>query len=180
MMGLQKNSVELSHVLNQVECVNLMSQVNQGGTSDFKHDNDQTESQNIADVKTGLYRAQTGNKRCTIFIRACPLPDDVTRLLDTSSSLLKDLQSLQKTGTGKIKESALEKLKEFYDKLKSAFEESGEEWRDAIEKIWAFGPRHVGPNILLNRIAEYQRPSIWKNIGKGLVDLIKGKVLFSI
>ncbi len=122
-----------------------------------------------AEVKTGLYRAQTGNKRCTIFIRACPLPDDVTRLLDTSSSLLKDLQSLRKTGTGKIKESALEKLKEFYEKLKRAFEESGEEWQDAIDKIWAFGPRHIGPNILLNRISEYQRPSIWKDLGKDFV-----------
>ncbi|CAB4024121.1 Elongation factor Tu GTP-binding domain-containing 1, partial [Paramuricea clavata] len=138
----------------------------QGEASDSKHENDQTESQNIADVKTGLYRAQTGNKRCTIFIRACPLPDDVTRLLDTSPSLLKDLQFLRKTGTGKIKESALEKLKEFYEKLRNAFEESGEEWQDAADKIWAFGPRHVGPNILLNRISDYQRPSVWRDIVK--------------
>ena len=98
-------------------------------------------------------------------MRACPLPDDVTRLLDTSPSLLKDLQSLRKTGTGKIKESALETLKEFYGKLRSAFEESGEEWHRAVDKIWAFGPRHVGPNILLNKIPDYQRPSVWKDIG---------------
>ena len=117
-----------------------------------------------------MYRAQTGNKRCTIFIRACPLPDGITRLLDTSSSLLKDLHSLRKTGTGKIKESALEKLKEFYMKLKSAFGDSGEKWKETIDKIWAFGPRHVGPNILLNKIPEYQRPSIWRDIGKHFVD----------
>jgi ribosome assembly protein 1 len=73
---------------------------------------------------------------------------------------------LRKTGTGKIKESALEKLKEFYEILKNAFEESGEEWQDAADKIWAFGPRHVGPNILLNRIPDYQRPSIWRDIGR--------------
>ncbi|XP_028407033.1 elongation factor-like GTPase 1 isoform X2 [Dendronephthya gigantea] len=124
--------------------------------------------QNVADARTGLYRAQTGNKRCTILIRARPLPSDVTRLLDTSSALLKDLQSLRKTaqgsGTVKIKESALEKLREFYEKLRGAFEESGEEWQDAVDRIWAFGPKHIGPNILLNKISGYQRTSLWKDI----------------
>ena len=52
------------------------------------------------------------------------------------------------------------------EKMKSAFEEAGEEWQDAVDRIWAFGPRHVGSNVLLNRIPDYQRPSIWKDIGK--------------
>ncbi|XP_046864219.1 elongation factor-like GTPase 1 isoform X2 [Xenia sp. Carnegie-2017] len=119
-----------------------------------------------ADTKSGVFRAQTGNKRCVINIRACPLPHDVTQLLDANAGLLKDLQSLMKTGTGKIKESVLEKLKEFYKKLERAFEKAGNEWKSAMERIWAFGPRHVGPNILMNNIPDYQRHSIWKDIVK--------------
>lgn len=94
------------------------------------------------------------------------MPDDVTRLLDTSPNILKDLQSLRKTFSGNIKESALEKFKEFYKKLASAFKESGKDWYGAVDNIWAFGPRHIGPNILLNRIPGYRRPSIWRDICK--------------
>lgn len=121
-----------------------------------------------------MFRAQTGNKRCVINIRACPLPHDVTQLLDANAGLLKDLQSLMKTGTGKIKESVLEKLKEFYKKLERAFEKAGNEWKSAMERIWAFGPRHVGPNILMNNIPDYQRHSIWKDIG--MLEVILQKI----
>lgn len=125
------------------------------------------------DLKTGLFRAQTGDKQCSILIRACPLPKDITQLLDSSTSFLKDLQTFRKSSVTSgpevnttIKGSALEKLKDFYEKLKTAFDESGKAWQGVAEKIWAFGPRHIGPNILLNKIPGYKRPSIWRGIGK--------------
>lgn len=125
------------------------------------------------DPKIGLYRAQTGNKRCSVLIRTCPLPEAVTQLLDSSVSLLKDLQALRKSTAASdpgessiINGSALEKLKDFYEKLKVTFDESGSAWQGTVENIWAFGPRHVGPNVLLNKIPGYQRPSIWRGIGK--------------
>ncbi len=32
----------------------------------------------------------------------------------------------------------------------------------AVERIWAFGPRRCGPNILLNSVEGYRRPSVWQ------------------
>lgn len=143
-------------------------------TSWSETDHHQIESEqmycgNLVDLKTGLLRAQTGDKRCSILIRACPLPKDVTRLLDSNTSLLKDIQSLRKNtvvSESTIKGSALERLKELYEKLKTAFDESGKMWQGAVDKIWAFGPRNVGPNVLLNKIPGYKRPSIWQGIAE--------------
>uniref|UniRef100_A0A1X7SI78 Elongation factor-like GTPase 1 domain-containing protein n=1 Tax=Amphimedon queenslandica TaxID=400682 RepID=A0A1X7SI78_AMPQE len=46
-------------------------------------------------------------------------------------------------------------------------------WNGAIDRIWSFGPRNSGTNILLNRISSYERPSIWRGVvnqDKGVVD----------
>lgn len=55
--------------------------------------------------------------------------------------------------------TAITKLKASLDK---AFKEAGDEWENAINKIWSFGPGGCGPNILLNRIQSYPRHSVWE------------------
>lgn len=42
----------------------------------------------------------------------------------------------------------------------------GHRWRNAVERIWAFGPRRYGPNILLNGVESYQRPSVWQCLSR--------------
>jgi ribosome assembly protein 1 len=44
---------------------------------------------------------------------------------------------------------------EFKEKLLEELKLSGEVWAKEIDNIWAFGPRRVGPNILLNHIPDY-------------------------
>lgn len=54
---------------------------------------------------------------------------------------------------------AIAKLKALLGK---AFKEAGDEWKNAINEIWSFGPGGCGPNILLNRIPTYPRHSVWE------------------
>lgn len=54
---------------------------------------------------------------------------------------------------------AIADLKTLLDK---AFKAAGHEWQNAVNEIWSFGPNGCGPNILLNRIQTYPRPSVWE------------------
>lgn len=76
----------------------------------------------------------------------------------------------KRKNTSQMSSKSSEKILEFYDKLKELFNEAGTEWEDVIDNIWAFGPRRAGPNILLNRIPDYERPSVWE---EGMVVFIK-------
>ena len=61
-----------------------------------------------------------------------------------------------------LKETTRGDLRAFYQQLSHSFKEAGNEWENAADRIWAFGPRRVGSNILLNGITDYKRPSIWQ------------------
>lgn len=62
----------------------------------------------------------------------------------------------------KVKSTILEKIKELKVKLKEAFDKSGgRKWSGVVDNIWAFGKKRNGPNLLVNKIENYARPSIW-------------------
>lgn len=108
-----------------------------------------TTDTNIDKDKT-LAKISTANKKCTIHIRAIPLPDNITKQLNNNIETIKLLVN----GTDK------EETKSFYHELKRLFDDS-DGWEGVVDKIWAFGPGRIGPNILLNKISDYDRPSIW-------------------
>ena len=54
-----------------------------------------------------------------------------------------------------------ERLAALRQQLDSAFQSAGPLWDNAVDQIWAFGPRCTGPNLLLNRVPSYRRPSMW-------------------
>lgn len=119
----------------------------------------------------------TPDKQSTLHIRAVPLPEPVTKLLLENETLIKtlDIHSQAKiTGKtdmikgSKMNNETLQALREFKVKLDKAFEEAGSTWSGATDHIWSFGPRRVGPNILLNRIPQYERPSLWNCVEKDL------------
>ncbi|VDI73619.1 ribosome assembly protein 1 [Mytilus galloprovincialis] len=113
-------------------------------------------------LKPGLIQTYTANKKCCVVIRAQPLPDDITKLLEDSIDLLKVLDHLNKTSDiVSLNLTIQEGIKDFKSKLSKIFDESGKFWRGAVDQIWAFGPRRVGPNLLLNRIPEYKRQTVW-------------------
>ena len=135
---------------------------------------------NVLDKDKGLIEIRTANKLCSVHIRALPLPEDVTQLLEKKSDLIKVLVTVssatsiaeRKQLAGQVKLSTREALKGFYQELCNAFKEAGSLWDGAADDIWAFGPRRIGSNVLLNRIPGYQRSSVWHNLG------LFGKLVF--
>ncbi|CAF90741.1 unnamed protein product, partial [Tetraodon nigroviridis] len=117
---------------------------------------------------TGLVTLTTPNRLSTISVRAIPLPQEVTELLEGSTELMRTLEQLNMSlREGKhvdVNARTLESL----DGLKAQLEGllQGRKWRNAVERIWSFGPRRYGPNILLNNVEGYQRPSVWQCLAR--------------
>uniref|UniRef100_A0A8C1XDU3 Elongation factor-like 1 n=1 Tax=Cyprinus carpio TaxID=7962 RepID=A0A8C1XDU3_CYPCA len=113
---------------------------------------------------TGLVTLTTPNKMATVGVRAIPLPEEVTRLLEDNVELIRTMEQFSlfawEDKTLDINQKILENIQDFKVKLESNLQ--GHKWRGAVEHIWAFGPRRFGPNILLNNIEGYRRPSVWQ------------------
>lgn len=113
------------------------------------------------------------SKQISVRLRVRPLPSAVTDFLEKNVAVLRHLYSEKKVKEG-AREVAQENedapagdeanrelvvnsgrlsLEEFKEQLKSAFaEEKGQtdEWKDIVDKIAAFGPRRIGPNLLVD------------------------------
>jgi len=111
----------------------------------------------------------TPDKTCILCLEARPLPEEVIKLLDTNSSLLKSLNLFE---TGKKSSAAsqdlvvlnsqtISSLLELKKELQVAFDKAGSEWDKAADRIWSFGPKFIGPNVLLNKLGDYNRHSVW-------------------
>lgn len=123
-------------------------------------------------LERGLVRIYTPNRKCMVQIRALPLPVEVTDFLDENYVLIKTLDQYvtsKMAGRSKtdiqvgamLKQSTKEAMMEFKDKLENLFKEAGKQWKGCVDHIWAFGPKRVGPNLLINKVEGYNRTSIW-------------------
>lgn len=118
-------------------------------------------------IEPGLVEVSTINGRCTLRIRAVPLPEDVTKLLEENQSLIKTMGQISKSqckgreGVEEIQQTVVAAINEFKTLLTKAFKDSGKMWIGAENQMWSFGPKRVGPNILLNRVNQYDRPNVW-------------------
>lgn len=113
---------------------------------------------------SGLVTLATPNKMATVGVQAVPLPEEVTRLLEKNAELIRAMEHFNLLAReGKASEISSKTLEEICA-LKAELEKhlQGRKWRNAVERIWAFGPRRYGPNILLNSVEGYQRPSVWQ------------------
>ncbi|KAK8537972.1 hypothetical protein V6N12_044111 [Hibiscus sabdariffa] len=112
----------------------------------------------------------TSNGRCTIRVKVMKLPPTLTKVLDESADLLSDIiggklgqsaKSLEMhTSSLSENDSLIEVLrKRIVDALESEFlcgnendkdqaEKCKGKWLELLGRIWALGPRQVGPNIL--------------------------------
>ncbi|XP_023227441.1 elongation factor-like GTPase 1 [Centruroides sculpturatus] len=116
----------------------------------------------------GLITIQTPNKRSIISLRAIPLPECVTKLIEENSQYIKALyktvnaqRSKQATSVDILTSETLKKIEDLKHRLEVMFNEEGPTWKNAVDQIWSFGPKRCGPNILLNRIPGYKQPSVW-------------------
>ncbi|KAK9118336.1 hypothetical protein Scep_016429 [Stephania cephalantha] len=134
---------------NVIECLKLLT-----GSSDFVE-------------KT------TPNGRCTIRVQVMKLPSALTKVLNDSSDLLGDIldgkpgqkvKYFQREGEKRVDKdgNSVEALKKrILDAVETEIESDSENidkdraekcrnlWFQILQRIWALGPRHVGPNVLL-------------------------------
>lgn len=119
---------------------------------------------------SGLVTIQTPNKACTLHIQAKPLPEGVVTLLSNSTHLLKALSlansSSNTTGKVHLNVETLERLGQLRCQLSEEFSTS-EEWSEfpeIVDRIWGFGPKATGSNILLNGLADYRGMAVWRGL----------------
>ena len=93
---------------------------------------------------------QTANKLCTIRLRAVPLPERITHLLEANMHLLKVLDQERRSKNDSASNQMKVKIQQFKSDLSCCFESHGPQWSSAVDKILSFGPRRCGPNILMN------------------------------
>ena len=114
----------------------------------------------IIDIDTGV---------CRLKIRAIPLPEDATKLIEGNLDVLKIIAGFsgRKSSRPQDKLSAhmCSRVTDFKGKLASVFGHSVDWREDIVDKIWAFGPRLVGPNILCNHTEESRWPTLWDCLG---------------
>jgi ribosome assembly protein 1 len=129
----------------------------------------------------GTKIVNTSKDMCTIRIRAVPLPEKVTKFLVDQSETIKRIvdhyDNRRKNSNHAPEDGILEEQKEMKDKserqkflneLQKLFDESYDDadkiidgnkqfWKDIVSKIWSFGSKRIGPNILINNIPGYER-----------------------
>ena len=123
------------------------------------------------DQPRGLVIGTTTSKQVTMRIRVRPLPEPVTKYLEKHAAAIKMLDSEKRAQESREKardhdgdsigqvdhapvfsDSRLS-LADFQQGLHEAFEQSKgdrESWAQAVDHIAAFGPRRVGPNVLID------------------------------
>jgi len=121
-------------------------------------------------LEDGLVELTTQNHQCTFQIRAVPLPDSITRLLDENTSLLAVIEQAQgrddKKISNQLNDQTLDQIRQLRERLNEEFiAANGNMWNsNTVDEIWSFGPHKCGPNLLLNRIPD----SIYKQRGSSI------------
>ncbi|XP_044135505.1 elongation factor-like GTPase 1 [Bufo gargarizans] len=124
----------------------------------------------------GLVTLTTSNKLATLSVRAMPLPEESTHLLEKNSDLIRTMEQInlafnEGSNTIQVSETTISRIREFKSQLEQHLQ--GRRWRNVVDQIWSFGPRRYGPNILVNHIEGYERPSIWQ-----CLDIVPKKVKY--
>ncbi|KAL5343215.1 P-loop containing nucleoside triphosphate hydrolase protein [Aspergillus crustosus] len=118
--------------------------------------------------------AVSASKQLSIRLRVVPLPEVVTDFFTKHIRTIKRLQAEKRTSkegengslptdstqqdeatdaAGEAREVALLSLDDFKKELNKTFEAVKEDkdiWKDIVERIIAFGPRRIGPNVLVD------------------------------
>ncbi|XP_071686008.1 uncharacterized protein [Rutidosis leptorrhynchoides] len=106
----------------------------------------------------------TPNGRCIVRVRVLKLPDALTKLLDECSDLLENIIAgkaiIKSSSGGQDDVHPVESLrKRIWDAIESEVADINNAdkdkekyklmWKNLLKRIWALGPRQVGPNMLL-------------------------------
>ncbi|PLN76717.1 P-loop containing nucleoside triphosphate hydrolase protein [Aspergillus taichungensis] len=114
----------------------------------------------------GGVETTSASKLLTLRLRVVPLPPVVTEFFAKHVGTIKRLQSAQRgsesaapvetsDATDEAREGSILSLQDFRRELTRIFDEEEvtgdkELWRNVVDRITAFGPRRIGPNILVD------------------------------
>ncbi|KAJ3347471.1 Cytoplasmic GTPase/eEF2-like protein (ribosomal biogenesis) [Entophlyctis luteolus] len=118
-----------------------------------KPDEEESDSEEHVKLPTGTVILSTPNNVATFRIRAVPLPKNVLDFLNQSSERLKEFAEANDQGSDA---NINERLK-YVGELELRFEEAKKEgklvekdvWTNMSRRILEFGPKEIGPNILV-------------------------------
>jgi ribosome assembly protein 1 len=132
-------------------------------------------------VPRGKVEIKTNSKLVTLRVQTVPLPNRVTQFLSKHAVSIKAIveEKLAKKAKKSAEDSevviansgdsieaanvilsATELEKQLREEFAEAKKEGGpfaQYWDDIVDQIWAFGPRRIGSNLLVNRIPGYIR-----------------------
>jgi ribosome assembly protein 1 len=118
------------------------------------------------DNKYGPITLQTmGPHPHSVTFLAQPLPQSIIDALEKHAHLLKLLTTPPGSA---LPQDTVDDLKDLYVQLVDGFGGAESNGAELVDHIWSFGPRQCGPNVLINGVKDYSRPSIW-----GVVDAAK-------
>lgn len=130
------------------------------------------------ELPRGTVLSTTVSTQLTVRLKVRPLPNEVTDFLEKNAGVIRRLYSEKKaqeesnrsptTGgnvddtdhevdNAPVADTGMLSLLDFREKLRETFAEvKGQEsiWADVVEKITAFGPRRIGPNLLIDATAD--------------------------
>ncbi|CAK7329255.1 unnamed protein product [Dovyalis caffra] len=99
----------------------------------------------------GFVEKMTPNGRCVVRVQVMKLPSALTTVLDKSTDILGDIiggKLGQTTSNLETERSSIVKDESPIEKDKDRAEKYKLKWQEFLKRIWALGPRQVGPNIL--------------------------------
>ncbi|KPM07073.1 elongation factor Tu GTP-binding domain-containing protein 1-like protein [Sarcoptes scabiei] len=108
----------------------------------------------------------TPNKKFLIKIRAKPLPESVTRMIESNREILDQMMQFQRRNfvpepsnqSDEFNSNFTKTVSSFRKQLVEEFQNSG--WsEDTVNQIWSFGPKFNGSNVLINQIPEFMHHS---------------------
>lgn len=118
------------------------------------------------DAPRGTVHGSLFNGLVTYTIRAVPLPEKIFEFLQANMSTIANMltQNQSEDGgvtidedrdasdgasheTGQVRVLTSE---QFWNELESLFAKAGLDWSGAADRIWTFGPKRIGPNLLLD------------------------------
>ena len=105
---------------------------------------EEEEEQDEEVLSTKAVRVPTPNDLCTLQIRACPLPEDIVKLIDKHADIILTLEKTFTAWYSDKSDSSLRltvevtrSLLDLKTKMDTVFKDSGKKWRGAIDQIWS-------------------------------------------
>jgi len=105
--------------------------------------------------KKKIAHAYTSDKTCRFSMQAVPMPEPIV------SYIAKNERYLKKCIKGDLDADHPQRVRVF-EGLKEVFTKCG--WEEEYKNLWALGPGHYGPNLLINDVKEYNSSTIFRSV----------------